>query len=241
MSHHKSRLPAKERLRAARARAEGRELHVPARKVIVRSPVRILRELASVKMHCKVPCESAIEYDHCVVLDVRRDVVAFHAQPELLHYTDRDGNPRRHFPDVRVELASGDVEFHEVKPDEEADDPETRRLHAAIAAEYARRGARYRVMRESEVRREPRLGNALLLRSVRVRRPTRQQVERVHEALARGARPLGELQALLGRGAEGRADLLALALRGLVDLDWERRPIGPDIPVFLPRRAELCR
>lgn len=225
----------KERLRAARAQAEGREHHVPVRKVIVRSPVRILRELASVKMRCKVPCESAIEYDHFVVLDVRQDVRAFQAQPELLHYTDSDGNCRKHFPDARVELGSGAVEFHEVKPDKEADDPAFRRLHTAIAVEYAKRGSRHLVMRESEVRRQPRLANAMLLRSVRVRQPTWRMVEQMHEVLASGGRTFGDLQAMLGRGAEGGADLMALALRGLVDLDWERIPIGPDIPVVLPR------
>jgi hypothetical protein len=227
----------KERLRAARAQAEGRQHHVPVRRVIVRSPVRILRELTSIKMRCKVPCESQIEYDHYVVLDVRPDVIAFHVQPEVLHYEDPDGNHRTAFPDVRVHFTSGDVEMHEIKPDKEAGLPANQLLHKAITAEYARRGTCYRVVKESEVRRQPRLDNAHLLRTVRHRHPDRHVIEQVHSALTCRARTFGELQALLARGKDGGDDLLALARRGLVNMDWEHLPIGPDMPIALPLAA----
>lgn len=224
----------KERLRAARAISEGREHHRPVRKVIVKSTVRILRELYSVKMRCKIPCESHIEYDYFAVLDVRRDVKGFYAQPEVLHYCDHEGLARRHIPDAQVVFTSGKREFHEVKPDEVAAKPGIRCLHEAIAAEYARRGYDYYVIRESDIRRQPRLENAHLLRSTRLRRPDRADRLLVERTLASGPHTLQELENMLGRGAESRMDLLALVLNGVLEMDWERLCIDASTPVRLP-------
>ena len=223
----------KARLRAARAHAEGRDLHVPVRRVITRSTARILRELASIKMRCAVPCESGIEYDHYVVLDVRRDVSAFYAQPEHLRYLDPDGRLRSHYPDVKVEFASGAVEFHEVKPDAVADDPAFKALQECVAAVYAERGFKHLVMRESVVRAEPRLGNAKLLRHHRGRRVDAAALAAVRAALSGGDAAFGDLGTELGRGAAGDADLLAMALQGHLDLDWETVEIGPGTRVRL--------
>lgn len=226
-------LTKKERVRAAYAHAEGREVHVPARKVIVRSPVRILRELTSVKMGCKVPCESRLEYDHYVVLDARNDVVSFRAQPELFRYQDETGTPRLHYPDARVELTSGAIEIHEVKTDKEATDPEVASLHRIIRKEYARQGQRYVVVVESVIRRQPRLRNAEQIRSVRMRRPSVETWALLQAVLAAGPQALGLLQEMLGDGARSRADLLALTYRGHLDMDWQRLAIDDGILVGL--------
>lgn len=224
----------RERLRAARAHADGRDYHQPVRKVITRSTARILYELCSVKMRCKVPCESFIEFDHYSVLDVRRDVAAFHAQPELLHYRDHEGKARIHFPDVRVVFTSGAEQFHEVKPDDVAADPVVKSLHEAVADEYSRRSQQYRVVVESEVRRQPRLANAHLLRSTRQRRIVAADLACARSRLAAGPVVLGELVDVLGGGVEARLGLLAMVLRGYLEMDWETLPIDADIPVRLP-------
>lgn len=224
----------RERLRAARAHADGRDYHQPVRRVITRSTGRILYELCSVKMRCKVPCESSIELDHYSILDVRRDVTAFHAQPELLDYRDHEGKARKHYPDVRVVFTSGVEQFHEVKPDAVADDPVVKSLHEAVAEEYSRRGQQYRVVVESEVRRQPRLANAQLLRSTRQRRIVAADLAQARSRLAAGPVVLEELADVLGGGVEGRLDLLAMVLRGYLEMDWEVLPIDANIPVLLP-------
>lgn len=227
----------KERLRAARAWADGRETHVPSRKVIVRSPVRILRELASTKMGCKVPCESSIEYDYYVILDVRHDVLSFQAQPELVQVRDDTGAMRRHYPDVRVEFTNGEIEIHEVKPDKIAAQTDIAAFHAHVAAKYARRGQRYVVVTESVIRRQPRLANAHLIRSARMYRPSQATWSFVRAALAAGPVPMGVLQTMMGGSATARMELLALTLHGQLQMDWEHLPISAAIPILLQENA----
>lgn len=227
----------KERLRAARAHADGRNYHQPVRKVIVRSTARILRELSSVKMGCKVPCESSIEYDYYSILDARRDVREFFAQPELLHYLDQHGKWRKHTPDVEVVFTSGSAEIHEVKPDAEAIKPSVQALHQIITEEYARRDQRYQVVLASEVRRQPRLCNAHVLRSTRQRRLSPNDQSRAMQELAFGPVTLEQLEDALGGGVAARLDLLAMVLRGDLDMDWERQPIAPGILVRLPESS----
>ena len=222
----------KERLRAARAWAEGRETYVPSRNVIVRSPVRILRELVSVKMGCKVPCESSIEYDHFVILDTRHDVASFRAQPEIIRVPDETGTIRRHYPDARVEFTNGRVEIHEVKPDKVAAKPEVVALQALVAAEYARRGLSYVVVTESDIRRQPRLDNARLIRSARMHRPSQATWAFVSDALSNGPLPFAALEVLAGT-VSAKMELLALTLRGRLHMEWERLPVGPAILVSL--------
>ena len=216
----------KQRLRLARAMAEGRELHVPVRKVITKSTARILRELVSTKMGCKVPCESSIELDHYTVLEVRKDVAAFHAQPERLHFTDAAGVIRRHVPDVRVIYVDGTEEIHEVKPLRKKGDKALIELHKAIGAEYARRGECFKVVFEDEVRAQPRLANAKMLRRHRMRRVASSTYAQVLAILSEGPATMNAVQDRLGQGVQSRADLLALALRGVIGMDWECHPIG---------------
>jgi hypothetical protein len=231
------------RLRLARAASEGRVLHVPVRRVIVKSPKRILRELVSVKMASVVPCESAIEFDHFTVLDVDPSVVRFRVQPEWIAYVDAEGLNHVTAPDVLVEYRGGAAEFHEVKPTDR-----TKEECAAIAAACLRRGIVYRVVQADEVRREPRIGNARALRAARWARPSPETAWAARSRLARtGPTSLGMLVAALGGGDGARADVLSMALRGQLAIDWESRPIGPDTSIALPEdgtpRADagICR
>ena len=219
-------------LRMARASSEGRVLHVPVRRVIVRSPKRILREFVSVKMRAAVPCESSIELDHYTVLDVDPAVVAFRVQPEWVSYVDSRGKSRLTAPDVLVEFDDGTAEFHEVKPT-----GRTKEESEAIAATCAKRGLGYRVVQADEIRREPRLANARTLREARWRRPSPRASWAVRTFLADGGTAvLYLLVEALGPEGVSRADVLSLALRGQVTLDWKSRVIGPETSVSLPNR-----
>lgn len=222
------------RLRKARAESEGREFFVPVRQVMVRSPVRILRELFSLKMRTYLPCESAIEFDHATVLDVRQDVVRILAQPEVVHY-ELDGRARKTVPDFRIDLTDGTTELHECRTDKEAALEQIQREAAAIADVCNSRRVRYVVMREGEVRREPRLSNARLLRDQRMR-PRSAAVERAVLALlaADGDLGLDDVCSGVSVSRMSHGDVLAMALHGVVALDWETVPIGPATRVSLP-------
>ena len=221
----KRRLDKTTRLRIARAASEGRTYDVPVRKVIVKSPVRILRELQSVKMRATLPCESSIEYDWATVLDVDPDVSAFRVQPRHLRYTDVDGRPRWTVPDVLVDYVDGRSEYHEVKRDIEADCDRQRARTAALEPVCAADGLVYRVVRESEVRAEPRLSNARELR--RYRRHAPSSAFRAHVFRLLSGHPSTRLDALLeALGKDAREDVLALVLRGMLSMDWKAVPIG---------------
>lgn len=221
------------RVRMARADSEGREFFMPVRQVMVRSPVRILRELLSVKMRTYLPCESAIEYDHATVLDVRRDVVRILAQPEIVEY-ELDGKARKTIPDFRIDLADGTIELHECRTDKEAALEKIQREAAAIAEVCKSRRVRYVVMKESDVRREPRLSNARLMRDERMHRRS-PAVERAVLALlaAHGDVSLENVCADNTGANVSQRDVLAMALHGVVVIDWEANPVGPATRVRL--------
>ncbi len=223
------------RLRRARAESEGREFFVPVRQVMVRSPVRILRELFSVKMRTYLPCESAIEYDHATVLDVRPDVVRILAQPVEVSY-ELDGKQRRTVPDFRIDLADGTTELHECRTDKEAALEQVMREATAITEACMSRREHYVVVKESDVRREPRLSNARLLRDQRMR-PRSVAVERAVLALlaANGDICIGDVCSSLSVHCVSAEAVLAMALRGTVALDWETAPVGPTTRVSFPR------
>jgi len=130
------------RVRKAEAEARGHEFHLPLRDAIVKSKTRKLRELSSVKMHGYIPCESLIEFDHCTVLDVRRDVIRILGQPVEIFYT-LDEKKRKTIPDFRIDLKDGSTEFHECRTDKEAMLDHIKLEKEAISMQCAQAGVRY--------------------------------------------------------------------------------------------------
>src|SRR3546814_6159924 len=121
------------------------------------------------KMQCAFPWESQIERDYLYCLEFDIDVLAFSAQSASLNLLV-EGIPRNHFPDFQVQFRSGEMALHEVKTDRDAAAPERQPLFEAAKAHCAGNGISYRVVTESEVRRQPRLQNCQLLMHLR-RRP----------------------------------------------------------------------
>jgi len=73
--------------------------------------------------------ESWLERDLAMLLDYRRDVVAFSSQPFWLHWMTEDG-PRRHVPDFFARCADGSTTVIDVRADDRVDE----RAAAAFAA-----------------------------------------------------------------------------------------------------------
>lgn len=222
------------RLRAARAEAAGREYTGGARRFISRAAPRVYREIASAKNGVKEPCESAIEYDHCVVLDARPDVLSFRTQPETWRLLGPDGRMHRYYPDVRVDMIDGRIEYHEVKDDDEAEEPELQAWLATIQAVASAHGLTYRVVLASEIRREPRLSNSRKLRTHRIRPVQRSMLRMVRGRLVSGDATVAELVDLLRPSGGCTADVMAMALHGYVALDLDSAALGPGSVARLP-------
>jgi hypothetical protein len=228
------KLTRSERLRAVRAASEGREYHVPVRQLMQTSPLKIRRELFSFKMHTYIPCESLIEHDHYSICDVRTDVISIRVQPEIIEY-HLGGKKRWTVPDARVEFADGRVELHECRTDKEAALEQTKAEVSAIKEACEELGLDYIEFPESEIRREPRLSNALLLRDERMHHVS-ESVESTVRHLLQGKASVSLrevcLESLSVRVVQ--RDVVAMALYGRVVIDWEHNPIGPETRVSLP-------
>jgi hypothetical protein len=102
--------------------------------------------------------ESTLERDAFYLLDTNPIVQEFREQPAQITYMLNDSE-HRHFPDILVRTAHGCL-FKEVKTDEEAADEKIIARTAHLKPLLHTQGFDYEVLRESDIRREPRLSNA---------------------------------------------------------------------------------
>jgi len=129
-----------------------------ARKVISRSNYRVTGKYPSWKMGRMLHWESTLERDAFYLFDANPMVKEFREQPAQITYMLNDSE-HRHFPDILVRTAHGNL-FKEVKTDEEADDEKIIDRTAHLKPLLHTQGFDYEVLRESDIRREPRLSNA---------------------------------------------------------------------------------
>jgi hypothetical protein len=133
--------------------------HVPARRVIQQRPKRVVGFINSAKAGQPIVYESLLERDYVYVLQADSNVVHFTAQPIQIRY--RLDGPRAHIytPDFLVEMRNGGRFFVEIKPDR----PRPNEIdYALINRLLEEHGMGLHVVREAEVRQEPRLSNARL-------------------------------------------------------------------------------
>jgi len=129
-----------------------------ARKVISRSNYRVTGKYPSWKMGRMLHWESTLERDAFYLLDVNPMVKEFREQPAQITYKLNDSE-HRHFPDILVRTAHGNL-FKEIKTDGEAADKKIIDRTAHLKPLLHSQGFDYEVLRESDIRREPRLSNA---------------------------------------------------------------------------------
>lgn len=131
---------------------------IRSRKVISRSNHRVTYKHPSHKTGRMNHAESLIERDAFILLDVLPDVINYSEQPALITYV-ANGVAHKHYPDLLVKYRNH-FEFIEVKTDDEADSFEIIERTNILKELLLPKGYGYNVLRESDIRNEPRFSNA---------------------------------------------------------------------------------
>ena len=173
--------------------------------------------------------ESSSERDFLRLCDFDPDIHSFRSQPFQIAYW-LDGRERKYTPDALIE---GDQpRLIEVKPERRTLKPEFRRWVVVIRKACEELGYTFEVVTDTEIRRQPRLGNVILLR--------RYRLESVPEAVELDVRAwvretpgirLGELVERLGASPEALTSMYGLLSQHRVAYDIHQ-PLGPELPVY---------
>lgn len=133
-----------------------------ARKVVTRSGRGFRGYFPSKKLNRMVEWESILERDAIYLFEHSPGVVSYQEQPSLVYY-EIDGEMRKYFPDFELVLRNGELVHVEVKPEAMLSSEKLSMKLTAIAQAYASRQFTFRVLTDTEIRREPRLHNLKLL------------------------------------------------------------------------------
>lgn len=203
----------------------------PVRKVVTRSTARVVGYFSSIKMDALIPWESQLELDCLRILEVDNNVIGIHAQPEWVTYACQ-GRERRYCPDFAVQYRDGSNRRIEVKYEADAVRPEMQERFVAVGSVYSAHRVEFRVMTESEIRREPRLANAKrMLRDLHLV-PRSDLSQRVADIFnVRRPQTIRALEEALGYLLECREDLIRMALRGYFDIDIGHAPLGAETSI----------
>lgn len=209
---------------------------VRMREVVRRSNVRRTFKFPSHKAGRMIHCESKLERDACPLHEVSPEVLGYCEQPARLHFL-MEGQWREHVPDLLVRTRNGPV-FREIKSNADSEDPFVLARARLLAAALPAQGYRYELLRESDIRREPRLANArVVLRFGRAPVQLLDQ-ERARQALLAAPEfTWGDVR----RGSLGPVGLRAvcrLILSGSLPVDWEV-VWSDDTPVLAINRGGL--
>lgn len=129
------------------------------RKIHNTNSAKVIGRFFSRKMGSHLPFESTMERDWLLWLEYRRDIVRFACQPMTFRYAV-DGQDRRYTPDMLGELA-GDAGAvcYEVKPAKQLESPSLQAKLWTCGLAVEKKGYRFEVVTEQEIRVEPQLTN----------------------------------------------------------------------------------
>lgn len=190
-------------------------------------------------MDCLVPWESSLERDFLTLLEFNQMVGAYHAQPEVLEWTDGLGKRWRSVPDVRLSLRDGRERVVEVKYLRDAIETKTHHKHAGMHAAYMTLGVSFQVVTEKVIRRQPRLSNvARILDGARRWRASEGVIDLpvIHDARERWT--LEELARHLAPAGGGEDAVMALAATGRLELDIDAAPLDGNTVFRSARTAQ---
>lgn len=135
----------------------------PVRRAVTRSGKGIRGNFPSRKMNEMIGWESPIEAAAIRLFEFNVGVAAFYAQPSIESYHDASGTARQFVPDFRIDWQHGDYLLVEVKSDDDAAYPPTKKLLGLKAMAMQLQGKKYRVITEKEIKHQPRFENLELL------------------------------------------------------------------------------
>jgi len=203
------------------------------RNLVHRGTQRPVFKVPSLRLDRPVQCESILEYEATVLLDVAPGVSSFAEQPARIHYV-LDGERRTHVPDFAVLVGSRHA-FLEIKFEKDVDE-EVRERTTLLQHGLVRHGWEYHLLTEAVLRRGVHLANAQGI--LRRARHAASEVDtlRVLERLRRASRHvLGDF----GWNMHGNVEALSVAqliTTGLAAIDWSR-PLSETSSIWATNEA----
>lgn len=199
------------------------------RKAITRSKQTFRVKFPSRKNNCMIHCESILEADTARYLEISPHVKSYKAQPALEIYYDKEGEPRRYYPDFRVVLNDDSEVDIEAKPAEKLNVPIVKAKLEGVIRRYAELGRRFRLFTDQHVRSEPLYSNLQLIQR-HSRTPTHQSTLKTLKRLLNQAtfKTVAEVATVLG----GEQHVYRLIAVGYLGIDFNQ-PISHDSLVWI--------
>jgi hypothetical protein len=205
---------------------------VRARRVIGRSPYRVVYKFPSIKLGRTIYCESGLELDYAFLLDADHGVISFQEQPGKIKYYL---NGRRHLytPDFFV-TRPPKKQVIEVKPEAKVSTEENQTLFGIIGPICCEAACEFVVITDAEIRVQPRLNNIKLFWKYGRTPIYPQHHIYCQEFFARKRNSaLGELFEFFAYRGERRAVVFSLLYWGVVGIDINA-PLNIKARVYLP-------
>lgn len=202
------------------------------RRVINRSPCRVVYKFPSIKLGKMVYCESGLELDYAYLLDADHGVISFQEQPGKIKYY-LNGELHEYTPDFLV-IRPHKKQIVEVKPEAKASAEEYKILFGIIDAICREAGYEFIVATEVTIREESRLSNVKVFwRYGRTLIGPQHQIYCQEFFNHKPQAALGELFEFFSRRGEGRGVVFSLLYWGVVGIDINL-PVNSHSPIHLP-------
>lgn len=205
-----------------------------ARKVITRSGRGIRGKFPSKKMDKVVHWESLLERDAIMLFEMHPLVISYQEQPSEEIYYDRSGQAKSCYPDFLLRLAHGGQILIEIKRNVDLDRPSVAEKLGLIALRFAEQERPYRILSETQIRREPLRTNLHhLWEASRVACIGLEAAQAIDALGTTQQFTLNELMAVVG----GKPLILAGIADGRLRTDLEK-PLGPDSLIWSSKNWE---
>lgn len=208
--------------------------HTRARRIITRGPIRVVGIFPSTKSDRTLHWESQLERDRMYQHEIDPHVRSFREQPKTYELLV-DGVVRRYTPDLEVTFHSGAVVIEEIKPATRAS--QEARLYQAMAAALENDGINFRVVTDTEIRRQPYLQNIKYLLPFRHFGVSEEALDCITSSFRTADQiPFCQLLEKLSKAGLAVTILWALIARGQLLADLET-PLNDHIPLKLNHGA----
>jgi hypothetical protein len=202
------------------------------RRVISRSPGRVVYKFPSIKLGKTVYCESGPELDYAYLLDPDQSVIFFQEQPGKIKYY-LNGKLHKYTPDFLV-IRPNKKQIVEVKPASKASAEKYKILFRIIEAICLEAGYEFIVVTDEEIRAGARLSNIKALwKYGRTLITPRHHISCQEFFTQNPSATLGELFAFFACRGEGRGVVFSLLYWGVVGIDIDL-PLTTQSLVHLP-------
>jgi TnsA endonuclease N terminal len=200
------------------------------REVITRSGKRIRVKFPSRKLNRMIHCESPLERDAAYHFEYHPLVNSYQEQPSVEYYYDAAGVQHRYYPDFRINFKDGSVLLIEIKPARYLTTKKVRDQLKYVAARFAEQKRPFRVMTETDIRREPLFGN---LKKMHKANKLASELVPTSVLLTKLAGGPSWLFGKLSNTLDGVNKLLRLVRSNHLQVDLES-PLSSDAMVWLP-------